>query len=144
MWRELVRQRCPSATFRSPATHEELANAEAKLGLALDEQLRNCLSESNGINGEYGLGLVWPLVRIVHDNQYFGTDPDFRELYMPFDNLPFFGDAGNGDQVAFPIQDGAIRNLDVFAWDHEDDSRTWVAPSLVKYLEWWLSGKIKL
>jgi hypothetical protein len=23
-------------------------------------------------------------------------------------------------------------------WDHEQDSRTWVAPSLRTYLEWWL------
>jgi hypothetical protein len=32
----------------------------------------------------------------------------------------------------------------VFVWNHEDDSRTWVAPSLRVYLEWWLTGKIKI
>jgi hypothetical protein len=29
-------------------------------------------------------------------------------------------------------------------WNHEDDSRTWVAPNLAKYLEWWLTGRITL
>ena len=55
-----------------------------------------------------------------------------------------FADAGNGDQFAFPIVGGSIRGTDVFAWDHENDSRSWVAPSLQTYLEGWLSGKIKL
>jgi hypothetical protein len=61
---------------------------------------------------------------------------------MPFDNLLFFADAGNGDQFAFPIQAGEVRRPDVFCWNHEDDSRIWVAPSLEKYLEWWLTGKL--
>ena len=61
-----------------------------------------------------------------------------------FDPLLFFADAGNGDQFAFVITAGKIRRPDIFAWDHENDSRTWVAPSLAKYLEWWLSGDLKL
>ena len=28
--------------------------------------------------------------------------------------------------------------------DREPHSRTWAAPSLTKYLEWWLSGQLKL
>jgi hypothetical protein len=42
------------------------------------------------------------------------------------------------------IRNGSINRLDVFVWTHEDDSRNWVAPSLAKYLEWWLGGTIKL
>ena len=61
---------------------------------------------------------------------------------MPFDNLIFFADAGNGDQFAFPIVSGEVRQNKVFVWDHEDDSRRWVAPSLQSYLEWWLTGKL--
>jgi hypothetical protein len=33
---------------------------------------------------------------------------------------------------------------DIFVWDHETDSRTWVAPRLEEYLEWWLDGRITL
>jgi hypothetical protein len=63
---------------------------------------------------------------------------------MPFDSFLFFGDAGNGDQFAFTICGGIVRRPDVFAWDHENDSRSWVAPSLRSYLDWWLTGKITL
>lgn len=30
------------------------------------------------------------------------------------------------------------------AWNHEDDSSSWVAPDLVTYLTWWLDGTIRL
>ena len=60
---------------------------------------------------------------------------------MPFGPLLFFADAGNGDLFALLSR---IDRSDVFAWNHEDDSRTWVAPSLAKYLKWLLTGQIKL
>jgi hypothetical protein len=83
--------------------------------------------------------------RIAEDNLRFRSNKDFKSLYMPFSDLLFIADAGNGDQFAFPIDaDGAIRRPDVFVWNHEDDSRTWVAPSLKRYFEWWISGQIKL
>jgi hypothetical protein len=63
---------------------------------------------------------------------------------MPFDHLLFFADAGDGDQFAFGILNGEIRNPDIFVWNHENDSRTWVAPSLDVYLEWWINGKLKV
>ena len=56
----------------------------------------------------------------------------------------FFADAGNGDQFAFGIIDKKIRNRDIFVWNHENDSREWVAPSLEKYLEWGATGKLKI
>lgn len=103
------------------------------------------LHETNGVEGEYGLGLVWPVERIVEDNLDFRKNEGFRDLYMPFGHLLFFADAGNGDQLAFPIHaDSLIHRPDVFAWNHEDDSRSWVAPSFEKYLDWWLTGKIEL
>ncbi len=53
---------------------------------------------------------------------------------MPFDSLLFFGEAGNGDQFFYRILDGHVRDADVYLWDHETDSRTWGAPSLVAFL----------
>lgn len=64
----------------------------------------------------------------------------FDGLYMPFDPLLFFAYAGNDDQFAFRWQTARV---EVFAWDHEDDSRRCVAPSLEKYLDWWLNGTLK-
>nr|WP_329202312.1 MULTISPECIES: SMI1/KNR4 family protein [unclassified Streptomyces] len=53
------------------------------------------------------------------------------QLYMPFDALLFFGDNGGGDQFAF-VQ--TPRRPDVFVWEHETDSRRWVAGDLRDYL----------
>jgi SMI1-KNR4 cell-wall len=144
MWRELVEHLSPEHTFHPGASETQLRTVEGSLRFALPEDLRELLLESDGVLGEHDLGLVWSLGRIDADNRKFRTHPGFRELYMPFDALLFFADAGNGDQFAFATLDGVVRKPDVFAWDHEDDSRRWVAPSLRAYLEWWLTGRIRL
>jgi SMI1-KNR4 cell-wall len=145
MWKELIQQLTDQCTFTTSAEVNQLDATESMLGVALPKDLRALLRESDGVEGEYGLGLIWPLKRIVEDNLSFRSRESFRGIYMPFNNLLFFADAGNGDQFAFPIHaDRVIHRSDVFAWNHEDDSRNWVAPSLKDYLDWWLSGKIKL
>lgn len=103
----------------------------------------NKLIRIRGLRIDY-LDHAQKLDRIVEVNLMFRQNANFRELYMPFDHLLFFGDAGNGDQFAFPIQsDGLIHRLDVFVWNHEDDSRSWVARSLKDYLDRWLTGRLK-
>jgi hypothetical protein len=142
MWKELIEQHSSAVVVQAGASESAIKLAERALGISFPDDLRSCLLESDGIDGEYGLGLVWSLERIVRDNQGFRENAEFGELYMPFDCLLFFADAGNGDQFAFAIQAGEIRRDDVFVWNHENDSRSWVAPSLSRYLEWWLSGKL--
>lgn len=128
------------ATFSPPATADDLAIATAALGVVLPPQLSDLLSETDGIEGEYGLGLVWNVRRIAKDNAWFRTNDDYRELYMPFDGLVFFGDAGNGDQFGISL----AGNQEIYVWDHEDDSRTWVASTVMGYLEAWMTGRLKV
>lgn len=145
MWKELLLNLTQDCEFHDPVAVFYLDEAETTLNLKLPSDLRELLRESNGIEGQYGLGLLWPLNKILDENRRFREKAEFRHLYMPFDHLLFFADAGNGDQFAFAIHaDGQIHRPDIFAWNHEDDSRTWVAPSLRKYFEWWLTGTIKL
>jgi hypothetical protein len=145
MWVEFLRGVYTTIEFHQPSSVFQLDEAESKLGLKLPDELRSILCETNGVTGEYGLGLLWPIQRIVEDNLKFREDGDLRDLYMPFDHLLFVADAGNGDQFAYSIRaDGAIHHSDIFAWDHENDSRTWVAASLKQYFEWWENGSIKL
>ena len=144
MWRNFLQTLSPDCTFSAPSTPAAIGNTQRSLQIEFPAELVALLSESNGVLGEYGLGLVWPVERIVSDNVSFRANAEFREIYMPFDCLLFFGDAGNGDQFAFSICGGVIRSDDVFVWNHENDSRTWVAPSLRTYLEWWLQGRIKV
>ncbi|MHA6761536.1 SMI1/KNR4 family protein [Streptacidiphilus sp. PAMC 29251] len=127
MWTELIGA-LPGETVVMPAASEASIQAcQQELGHPLPEELVSFLRESNGLQGEDGLGLVWPVERIAADNRAFRTDVAFARLYMPFDALLFFGDAGNGDQFAVVPHTG---RTDVFAWDHENDGRTWVAPAL--------------
>tara|TARA_R110002167_G_scaffold25931_2_gene89460 strand:- start:866 stop:1303 length:438 start_codon:yes stop_codon:yes gene_type:complete len=143
-WKDHILKLCGDAEFFPGARPHEIQQAEAELGVALPEDLASLLRESNGVEDEYGVGLIWPLDHIVRENKAFRANPDFPELYMPFDHLLFFADAGNGDQFAYPIQAGEIRRPDVFVWNHEEDSRTCCAPSLSKYLERWLTGELLL
>ena len=144
MWRELISNQSPAAKFSPSVAVGALAQAQIALNVQFPAELVDVLRESDGIQGEYGLGLLWPLAQVVTENLKFRTQVDFRTLYMPFDHLLFFADAGNGDQFAFTILEGQIRRSDIFVWNHETDSRTWVAPSLETYFDWWLSGRIKV
>ncbi len=144
MWRELISSLCEDCEFNQPAVFSEIAAVEEALAIKLPDDLKDLLKETNGISGQYGLGLIWSAERIQSDNIEFRTTADFKDLYMPFDPLLFFADAGNGDQFAFRILNGEIRYNDVFVWNHEDDSRAWAATSLKRYLESWLSGNLKI
>jgi hypothetical protein len=57
---------------------------------------------------------------------------------MPFGGLAFFADAGNGDQ--FFVSLGC--NNAVYVWEHESDSRTWLAATVLGYLEAWMRGEL--
>lgn len=130
--------------FKPPAHMEDIAAAERELQILLPLHLASVLSETNGVFGEYELGLVWPIERIVRENKSFWSNRDFKKLYMPFNHLIFFGDAGNGDQFFIPLIDGDVHKQDVYVWNHEDDSRTWIAPSIPKFIEWWINGRIRV
>jgi hypothetical protein len=133
----------PKVEFGLPVHPVEISQAERVLGVKLPDRLRSLLLETNGTVSEYGSALVWPLKRIRDDNRSFRENREFRRLYMPFESLLLFADAGSGDQFFYPIVGGEIRRPDVFVWNHEDDSRQWVAPSLQIYFEWWFAEKLK-
>jgi cell wall assembly regulator SMI1 len=94
MWREFIQKLSPDCTFFPPATPEQIAAAEAALGMALPEKLKGLLAETNGMWGGTGETYIWPLERIEKDNHRYWTDPALAELYMPFNALLFFGDDG--------------------------------------------------
>ncbi|MFI9807173.1 SMI1/KNR4 family protein [Streptomyces sp. NPDC052301] len=130
MWRELALE-FHEVELQDPAASDTLTALEEQIGQQLPASLLELLSETNGIEAGYGTEVVWTADKILEENQSFRHNEEFRNLYMPFDALLFFGDNGGGDQFAFvrtPARD------DVFVWDHETDSRTWVAPSLESYL----------
>jgi hypothetical protein len=108
-----------------------VAEAVRRLGDTLPGELRGLLAETDGIVGRSGVDTVWPIERIVEQNLLFRTDASFAQLYMPFDALLFFGDNGGGDRFAFVRRP---ERPDIFVWEHESDSRRWVANDLKDYL----------
>lgn len=129
------------ASFSPAASEQKLAACEAALGDPLPDELRSLLCETDGISGEFGLRLLWTCEEIETENVLLRTDPEYAALYMPFDALVFFSDAGNGDYFAVAMRGSCS---DVFVWNHEDDSRTWVAPGVLRFLEAWMTGELEI
>lgn len=134
-WKTVVEDLGLASTwsFTSPAQKDRIDLAESHLNHPLPEELAALLLETNGIQDtKNGTRVVWDLEKIKQDNAFLRTNPDMRELYMSFDSLLFFGDNGGGDQFGIALTG---TGMEVFAWDHENDSRICVASGLGQYLE---------
>lgn len=137
-----------STMFQLNSSIRETSIIKSEFKIELPQELIDFYRETNGIcetiNGESIGDLIWSVERLIHENKECRTSQVFKELYMPFDCLLFISDAGNGDNFGYSIQENSIRRTDIYAWNHEDDSRIWVAPNLETFVKWWTSGKIKL
>jgi len=143
MWIEYIKSVSDDFEFAQPATDQALAKAESTLGLTFPAELRDLLKEANGVEQLSAFLLFILSVERIEKDNFEMRHTQALSFYMPFSNLLFFADAGNGDKFGFPIsQDGNI-GKDVFAWNHEDDSRSWCAPSLKAFIQWWHEGKVK-
>lgn len=124
-----------TVTFAEPATGEAIQEMQTRLGDVLPLELRDLLMESDGLIDVDGVDCLWPVERIGVDNELFRTEPSFAQLYLPFEGLVFFADAGDGDQFAVCLRGAG----GVFAWNHENDSRLWVAQGVMEFLHRWLT-----
>ncbi len=138
--------------FSGPTSIEAITTVEQKLCISFPDELNLLLLATNGVcesmktdkwEGEIGY-LLWPLERIEKENLFFRSHEDYLDIYMPFDNLLFIADAGNGDNFGYSILNGKIRRTSIYAWNHENDSRVCVAPSLWVFVQWWKLGKIHI
>lgn len=144
MWRELVERSGKACSFAPPASEYALNDIEVALGIGLPPELRALLLESNGIGDEYGRGIL-SAEALLKCNLYLRSDAEEDDLYMPFDFMLFFAEAGNGDLFFFPIQGNRkINNRDVFHWNHETDSRIWIASDLQHFVEQWYGGHLQV
>ena len=65
MWRDVLQRHSSELKFHAPALDEDIERIEQDLGVSLPDELRSLVGESNGIEGEYGLGLLWDVARIA-------------------------------------------------------------------------------
>lgn len=130
MWRERILGITSEVELGPPATLDHLAEVQDSLNWRMPASLHSLLLECNGLvawSAEY----VWSTERLLEMEDQFQPAAEFDSLYLPFDGLNFFGDNGGGDQFAFVDRAG---KSDVFVWEHEDDSRRWVANDLEDFL----------
>jgi hypothetical protein len=135
MWRDTLQALTTDIAFYPPAPAAEIVETERILAITLPDDLRALLAESNGVTGEYGVALIWTAQEIRAQNIAFRMNDDFAAIFDPFDDLLFFADAGNGDQFAYHIVGGRITDPSIYEWNHEEDTREIVAPSLLDYLK---------
>lgn len=138
-----------SFELRLPVSDGLLCDLQIQLGLKeLPPELEELYRQSNGVdelsNKRIISEFIWTVDKVIQSNKEYRKNPDFKELYMSFDQLLFFSDAGNGDLFGFITLNGKFDRSDVFVWNHETDSRSWIAPNLATFVKWWASGTIKV
>ncbi|MES5865819.1 SMI1/KNR4 family protein [Bacillus cereus group sp. RP32] len=144
-WANFIKNISTDYKFNRPATEATITKIEDMFQVKLPDELRNILFETNGIEySEFNLPLVWNTDRVQKENYKMRNEKFFKEMYMPFDSLLFIADAGNGDLFGYRVLNGLINNYDIYIWNHENDSRTWVAPNLQIFIERWYKGKISI
>ncbi len=117
-----------------PAEKAQILEAESELGIEFSNDLKSFYLESNGVIYQNSMVII-PITEMITTNLDYRSRQGFSELYMSFDNLLIFGEAPNGDLFAYPIKkSGKIESLDIFGWDHETDSRLWVASDLKNFI----------
>lgn len=149
-WKEKIEQAQITSeiryAFTSPITSQEKKEFMYKLKIEFPKQLLGLYEESNGVIAmldQINVGdLIWPSCKVVEENLKFRRDKIINDIYAPFNDFLFFADAGSGDQFAFKIT-LYYPGPEIYAWDHEDDSRTQIAPTLEDFITGWISGNIR-
>ena len=123
-----------------PAAESQLAELVQSLQVQLPTELQSLLLQMDGLRDVPGhLGLILSTQGILTTNRDMWDSPwpSPKPGKTSLKRLFFFGEAGNGDLYAFPIEDGEICADMVVEWNHEEDSLRRVATSLADFLRWW-------
>ncbi|OQP58131.1 hypothetical protein A3860_07335 [Niastella vici] len=135
--------------FNSPVPESRLIELKEQFGLTqLPFELEQFYRQTNGIDeyiyvekiGEF----IWSIDRVIETNKFNRNSPRYKDIYKSFDDLLFFSDAGNGDLFGFETLNGKFERSDVYVWNHENDSREWIAPNMKVFIEGWTNGFIKV
>ncbi len=143
MWKNLIAKLDAKCTFYPPASVDQIAEVERRLGLILPPDLVGLLQETNGVRGSDYLYDFLNTEQITKVNLQIRGWNVSSEIYMPLDCFLFFASPGNGDQFGYAITTGG-QFANIHGWNHETDSRPFVAFHLAQFVEQWIQGKIKI
>lgn len=133
-WRRRVEALLPGARLARGASPRALDRVSTVLHATLPADLRDLLRGSNGIRTAGGSDAVWGAGDIITRNRALRDLQRAERLYLPFGDVLFFGEAGNGDLFGYALRDEAVTRPPVLRWDHETDERVRVAEDLEGYL----------
>jgi SMI1-KNR4 cell-wall len=132
-WKELASKCIDTPRFRKPVTAETVSKAESVLGRSLPKELISIYHETDGIFDATGANIVSSLSDMVDDNlDLWGKG--YEDVYMSLTSLFAFGGPGNGDRFFIPITPNGNYRRGVYLWNHENDSRTWLANGIKDFL----------
>ena len=97
--------------------------------MALPDQLRDFYLSSAALYDATGANIIMSLGAMVDDNLELWSGA-YDDTYMPFAGVVVFGGPGNGDRFFFPRWRSGVYGEGVFVWNHENDSRSWLANGL--------------
>lgn len=134
--------------FCSPVGEGTLSRMSAALRLTkIPTELEELYHQTNGVKllleGMYIGDLIWPVEKVLQTNREYRQSTTLSEIYSSHEPMLFFSDSGCGDLFGFSVGDG-LGQPDVFVWNHEEESRTWVAPDLKSFVAGWLTGEIHI
>lgn len=144
MWKNYIHSISKEYNFRDPAAESEITQIKEELNVELPEKLIKLFDETNGVFDIYDFPLIWSAEQMIEENLFYRNDEEYKNIFMPFDHLLFFASAGNGDLFGYAILNGHIQKEDIYVWDHEDDSRRWIASSLEEFIKGWIISEISI
>lgn len=136
--------------FDSPATHQLIDDCEKRLGVNFPDELKNLLLQTNGVRERVPTVkddtdpgyFLFSIERMLEINMFQRTQ--INDYTMPLDSLLFFAEDGIGDYFGFAVVKGRVPHSRIYFWNHEDDSRLSIAPSLEYFIKNWRLGKLKV
>ena len=143
-WKRLVFEIQPKASLFEPASEAEIAQAEKSVGCPFPTNLRDLLSQTNGVLDEWEYGPVRPLSRIV-EHTLFMRSVDLAEEYdgsgVSLDTFVTIGTDPGGGLFGFFTDRQEGEGINYF--EHEEGVFERPAYSLEQYLHYYfefLSG----
>lgn len=116
------------------ATVEEIVEAEHALKVTFPDELKDFLKDSNGIKTKSGESLIWSTSEIVSNNQFYRSDPQIIQEYMPLGHMLFFAEASQIDCLfGYPIVLNERQKRSwIFYWNRQEDTRDYAKYNLVE------------
>ncbi|WP_298830146.1 SMI1/KNR4 family protein [uncultured Planococcus sp.] len=110
----------------------------------LPKELEDLLSETDGVYDEFICLFIWSINKLSKKTSIL-EDGKILKIFICLLIISFFfSNAGNGDLFGYAVLNGHIQSEDIYVWNHEDDSRTWIASSLKEYIKGWITGGISI